>query len=215
MDLIMQAVQYVLHLDQHMAALWAQYGTWLYVIVFAIIWAETGLVVCPWLPGDSLLFVIGALAGIGGGPDIVLLLVLLFVAAVLGNTSNYWIGRFVGPRVFQGKGSRFLSRDILDKTHAFYEKHGALAIVASRFMPLLRTFSPFVAGVSAMPHARFQMLSIVGGGLWVGLFLGAGYFFGQIDFVKRNLPLIIVAVIVVSFLPLAIEFARSRMKPKT
>ncbi len=211
MDLIMQAVQYVLHLDQHIGALWAQYGPWLYLIVFALVFAETGLVVAPWLPGDSLLFVLGALAGIGGGPDVVVLLLGLWAAAVLGNTSNYWIGRWAGPRVFQGR-SRWLSHDILDRTHAFYERHGALAVVASRFMPLLRTFAPFVAGVGAMPHKRFQACSISGGALWVGVFVGAGYFFGQIPTVKRNLPLIIVAVIVISFLPLVIEYLRTRLR---
>jgi membrane-associated protein len=212
LDLLVQAVQYVLHLDQHIGALWAQYGVWLYAIVFVIVFAETGLVVTPWLPGDSLLFVLGALAGIGGGPDIGVLLALLFVAAVLGNTSNYWIGRYVGPRVFSQQGSRWFSRDILDKTNGFFERHGMMAVLASRFMPLLRTFAPFVAGVGAMPHGRFQVYSIIGGGLWVGLFLCAGYFFGQIPVVKQNLPLIIVAVIIVSFVPLAIEFARSRLK---
>lgn len=211
LDLILQVFDVVLHLDRHMAALWAAYGLWLYAIVFAIVFAETGLVVTPWLPGDSLLFVLGALAGIGGGPHVGVLILVLCVAAILGNTSNYWIGRWIGPKVFHYEGSRWFSRDILVKTHSFYERYGAITVVVSRFLPLLRTFAPFVAGVAAMNPARFQLFSVTGGILWVCVFVGAGYFFGQIPVVKNNLPLVIVGVIVVSFAPLAIEFVRARM----
>lgn len=206
----MQAVDFALHLDRHIGALWDAYGIWLYVIVFAIVFAETGLVVTPWLPGDSLLFVLGALAA-ANGPDISILLVVLFAAAVLGNTSNYWIGRWLGPRVTQGRWSRWLSKDLLDKTHAFYDKHGAVTVMLSRFLPLLRTFAPFVAGIGAMAHGKFQFYSVLGGALWVAIFTLAGYFFGSIPIVKNNLPLVIVGVIVVSFVPIAIEFVRGRM----
>lgn len=210
MELLLQALDYALHLDKHIAALWAQYGLWLYVIVFVIVFAETGLVVTPWLPGDSLLFVLGALAA-ADGPHVAVLLLLLFAAAVLGNTSNYWIGRWIGPRVFHFPESVLFSRKTLQKAHGFYERHGAITVTVSRFLPLLRTFAPFVAGVGTMPHAKFQLYSILGGGLWVTVFVLAGYFFGQIPVVKNNLPLVIVGVIVVSFMPLVVEFVRSKL----
>lgn len=209
MELLLQALDFVLHLDKHIGALWASYGVWLYLIVFVIVFAETGLVVTPWLPGDSLLFVLGALAA-AGGPHVGVLLALLFVAAVLGNTSNYWIGRWIGPRVFHFPDSWLFSRATLDKAHGFYERHGGVTVTASRFLPLLRTFAPFVAGVAAMPHGRFQLYSILGGGLWVLVFVMAGYFFGQIPLVKNNLPLVIVGVIALSFVPLIVEYLRSR-----
>lgn len=201
MEILLALLDFVLHLDRYVGDFWAQQGFWLYVLVFAIVFAETGLVVTPWLPGDSLLFVLGALAA-AGGPSLSLLWVLLFVAAVLGNTSNYWIGRWVGPRAFHYEGSRIFSRDTLLKTHAFYEKHGAVVVLVSRFLPLVRTFAPFVAGIGNMPHGKFQAYSVVGGVLWVSVFLLAGYFFGQIPLVKNNLPLVIVGVILISFLPL-------------
>jgi membrane-associated protein len=205
MEFLLTLLDFVLHLDQYIASFWVQYGLWLYGLVFLIVFAETGLVVMPWLPGDSLLFVLGALAA-AGGPHLGMLLLLLWLASVLGNTSNYWIGRAIGPRAFHYSGSRFFSRDTLLKTHAFYEKHGALVITVSRFLPLVRTFAPFVAGVGAMPHSKFQCYSIAGGALWVGVFVMAGYFFGQIPLVKDNLPLVIVGVILISFLPLAVDF---------
>ena len=211
MDLLVQAFDYIVHLDKHIAAFWELYGVWLYVLVFIIIFAETGLVVTPWLPGDSFLFVLGALAGIGGGPDVTLLLALLFVAAVLGNTSNYWIGRWIGPKLFRSGKSRILSKETLDKTHAFYDKYGSFTLIVSRFVPLVRTFAPFVAGLGAMPHGRFQFYSIVGGGLWVGLFVGAGYLFGQIPVIKNNLPLVMLAVVVLSLAPLAVQMIKSRL----
>lgn len=203
-----ELLNFALHLDQHVNSFWLQHGVWLYVLVFFIVFAETGLVVTPWLPGDSLLFVLGALAA-AGGPHLGVLLVLLFAAAVLGNTSNYWIGRYIGPRAFHFEGSKLFSRDVLMKTHGFYERHGAPLIVVSRFLPLVRTFAPFVAGIGAMSHWKFQAYSVVGGGLWVLVFVLAGYFFGQIPLVKNNLPLVIVGVILISFLPLLIELARN------
>lgn len=214
MDFILAAIDYVLHLDRHIDGLWQLYGVWLYAIVFAIVFAETGLVVTPWLPGDSLLFVLGALAA-AGGPNVGVLIALLFLAAVLGNTSNYWIGRWIGPRVFHFPDSVLFSKATLEKAHGFYERHGAITVMASRFLPLIRTFAPFVAGVGAMSHTKFQFYSILGGGLWVLCFVLAGYFFGQIPIVKNNLPLVIVGVIFVSFIPLAVEFARTKLAKKS
>jgi membrane-associated protein len=209
MDLLMEAVRWVLELDKHIGAFWAHYGFWLYVLVFAIVFAETGLVVTPWLPGDSLLFVLGALAA-AGGPSVSVLIVTLIISAILGNTSNYWIGYWVGPKVFHYQNSRLLSQDMLKRTHEFYNKHGGIAVVVSRFLPLLRTFAPFVAGIGRMPHARFQFFSIAGSSAWVLVFVGAGYFFGSIPIVKNNLPLVIVGVIVISFMPLSAEFVRTK-----
>ena len=201
MDLLLQLVDFVLHLDVHLADLVARYGILIYVILFAIIFCETGLVVTPFLPGDSLLFAAGALAAVGS-MDPWLLGIVLFVAAVLGNTSNYWIGRYVGPKVFQWENSRWFNRGALDKTHAFYDKYGPIALTIARFMPIVRTFAPFVAGVGAMSHTTFQIYSVLGGFLWVVLFVAAGYFFGNIPFVKSNLALIMIGVIVVSLLPM-------------
>lgn len=201
MDILLQLVDFVLHLDVHLAELVARHGVLIYLILFAIVFCETGLVVTPFLPGDSLLFAAGALAAVGS-MDPWLLGIVLIAAAVLGNTSNYWIGRYVGPKVFKWENSRWFNRKALDQTHAFYEKYGPIALTIARFMPLVRTFAPFVAGVGAMSHATFQLYSIGGGVLWVVLFVGAGYFFGNIPFVKGNLALIMVGVIIVSLLPI-------------
>ena len=202
MDLVLQLVQFVLHLDVHLADLVTRYGVLIYVILFAIVFCETGLVVTPFLPGDSLLFAAGALAALGS-MDPWLLGGVLIVAAVLGNTSNYWIGRYIGPRVFQWEDSRWLNRGALDQAHAFYEKYGPIALTIARFMPLVRTFAPFVAGVGAMKHSTFQFYSVLGGVLWVVSFIALGYFFGNIPIVKANLALVMIGVIVVSLLPIA------------
>ena len=202
MDIVLYLVNFVLHLDVHLAELVAQYGTLIYVILFAIVFCETGLVVTPFLPGDSLLFAAGALAAVGSMDPWVLGIVLI-VAAILGNTSNYWIGRYVGPRVFQWEDSRWFNRRALDQTRAFYDKHGPVALTIARFMPLVRTFAPFVAGVGAMPHATFQFWSVLGGVLWVVGFVALGYFFGNIPVVKSNLAFVMLGVIAISLLPLA------------
>jgi membrane-associated protein len=202
LDLVLQLVQFVLHLDVHLAELVARYGVLIYAILFAIVFCETGLVVTPFLPGDSLLFTAGALAAVGS-MDPWLLGGLLIVAAVLGNTSNYWIGRVIGPRVFQWENSRWFNRRALDEAHAFYEKYGPLALTIARFMPIVRTFAPFVAGIARMSHATFQLYSILGGVLWVVSFIALGYFFGNIPAVKSNLALVMIGVIVVSLLPIA------------
>ena len=210
MDLLLQIVDFVLHLDVHLTGLVAQHGALIYLILFAIVFAETGLVVTPFLPGDSLLFAAGALAAVGS-MDPWILGVVLSIAAILGNTSNYWIGRYFGPRVFQWENSRWFNRRALDEAHAFYEKYGPLALTLARFLPILRTFAPFIAGVAAMKHATFQLYSALGGVLWVACFLTLGFFFGNIPFVKTHLAFIMIGVVVISLLPLAwAAFARKR-----
>ena len=201
----------VLHLDQHLALLVQQYGLWIYGILFFIIFAETGFVVFPFLPGDSLLFVAGALAAIGqGGMDITTLIAVLLVAAVLGNTVNYHIGRYLGPKVFHWENSRFFNRTALEKTHAFYEKHGGKTLVISRFLPLFRTFAPFVAGIGAMSYARFTIFNLVGAAAWVVSLCLGGYWLGNLPWVKQNLSLLIIGIIVVSLLPVVIGWLKHR-----
>ncbi|MFN0151167.1 MAG: DedA family protein [bacterium] len=197
-----------LHLDEHLNAIFQQYGTWTYAILFLIIFCETGLVVTPFLPGDSLLFAVGALSA-SGGLSIGVLFVLLGIAAILGDTVNYWIGNYIGPRAFSGN-VRFLKKEYLDRTHAFYEKHGGKTIILARFMPIIRTFAPFVAGVGSMTYGRFFTYNVVGGIVWVGGFLFAGYFFGNIPFVKHNFEYVIIGIIFVSVLPPVIEYLRHR-----
>ena len=199
-----QFIDLFLHLDRHLTELVSQYGSWSYGILFLIIFAETGLVVAPFLPGDSLLFAAGAIAALGA-LDPWILAGLLVVAAVMGNFINYQIGRWVGPKAFSGD-IKWLRKDYLDRTHGFFEKHGAVAIILTRFAPILRTFAPFVAGVGRMTYARFMLYNTVGGVLWVGLFVGMGYFFGNLPQVKHNFSLVILGIIAVSFLPIAVEF---------
>jgi membrane-associated protein len=206
-DLLLSAWDLLVHLDQHLAALLQQHGAWIYPILFAIIFCETGLVVTPFLPGDSLLFVAGALAATGG-MDVHVLALLLVVAGVLGNTVNYSIGYFIGPRVFHWEGSRFFNRKALDRAHAFYEKHGALTIIITRFVPILRTFAPFVAGIARMTYLRFSLYNLAGALAWVLLLLYAGYWFGNVPVVKQNLSAVILGVIALSVMPLAFEYFR-------
>jgi membrane-associated protein len=211
MELLMQFMDIVLHLDKHLALLVQQYGLWIYGILFIIIFAETGFVVTPFLPGDSLLFVAGALAAIGeGGMDIVTLIGVLTLAAVLGNTVNYQVGRFLGPKVFHWENSRFFNRDALVKTHAFYEKHGGKTLVISRFLPLFRTFAPFVAGIGAMSYAKFTIFNLIGALGWVVSLCLAGYWLGNMPWVKANLTLIIVGIIIVSLVPVAVGWLKHR-----
>ncbi len=207
----MQFMDIVLHLDKHLALLVQQYGLWIYGILFFIVFAETGFVVTPFLPGDSLLFVAGALAAIGeGGMDILVLMGVLTVAAVLGNTLNYQIGRFLGPKVFHWENSRFFNKDALVKTHAFYEKHGGKTLVISRFLPLFRTFAPFVAGIGSMTYARFTLFNLVGALAWVVSLCLAGYWLGNLPWVRANLSLIIVGIIAFTLVPLGIGWLKSR-----
>ena len=211
MDLLLQFVDIVLHLDKHLAVLVQDYGPWIYAILFVIVFSETGFVVTPFLPGDSLLFVAGALAAIGeGGMDIFTLMAVLIVAAVLGNTLNYQIGRFLGPKVFHWEKSRFFNKDALVKTHAFYEKHGGKTLVISRFLPLFRTFAPFVAGIGSMTYARFTLFNLVGALAWVVSLCLAGYWLGNLPWVRANLSLIIVGIIAFTLVPLGIGWLKSR-----
>lgn len=211
MEYLAQVVDLLLHLDQHLTAFLQQHGAWVYVLLFMIVFAETGLVVTPFLPGDSLLFVAGTLAA-AGGMDIRLLIVLLTIAAIAGDTVNYWFGNYVGPRVFTSENSRFLNRQHLERTHAFYERHGGKTIVIARFVPIIRTFAPFVAGVGKMPYPRFLAYNVFGGILWVVSLTLAGYYFGNLPFVKNNLTLVILGIIVVSIMPGVVEYLRQRRR---
>jgi len=217
MEFFSQFVDIALHLDKHLALLLAQYGIWLYAILFAIIFCETGLVVTPFLPGDSLLFVAGALAATSGdGFNLITLMPLLMVAAILGDNVNYSIGRQAGQRILKwGEGSRFFNRAAYDKTHAFYATHGGKTLVIARFMPLIRTFAPFVAGVGSMHYPRFFVFNVVGGVLWIGLLTLAGYWFGNLPWVKANLTLVIFAIIGLSLSPMLIAWLRHRFIAKS
>ena len=209
MEYLAAFIDIVLHLDKHLAVLVQQYGTWIYAILFVIIFSETGFVVTPFLPGDSLLFVAGALAALGG-MNIGVLLAVLLAAAALGNMLNYQIGRFLGPKVFQWQGSRFFNRSALDKTHAFYDKHGGKTLVISRFLPLFRTFAPFVAGIGAMSYPRFTLFNLIGAVSWVGSLTLAGYFFGNLPWVQKNLSVVILAIIAISLVPVVIGWWQQR-----
>ncbi len=213
MDLIKQLIEMVLHLDKHLVALANDFGIWTYLILFMIIFCETGLVVTPFLPGDSLLFAIGALSA-GGGLNIMAIFTVLVIAAILGDTVNYHIGKYIGPKVFHRDDVRFLNKKHLIKTHEFYERHGGKTIIIARFLPIIRTFAPFVAGMGSMSYARFIVYNIVGGVLWVMLLVFAGYFFGNIPIVKKNFTLVIMAIIFISILPGIIAYWNERMSSK-
>ena len=208
MDFVQSVMDLFLHLDDHLSQIIARYGVWTHLILFLIVFAETGLVVTPFLPGDSLLFAAGTFAALGS-LDVWLVVALLIGAAILGDTVNYWVGAWIGPRAFSGN-VRFLRKDYLDRTHAFYEKHGGKTIILARFVPIIRTFAPFVAGVGAMSYPRFITYNIVGAVLWVGLFVPAGYFFGNIPAVRENFTVVILAIIAISVLPIALEAIRAR-----
>lgn len=209
MDFILQVVHMLLHLDATLGQVIADYGIWVYAILFLIIFCETGLVVLPFLPGDSLLFVAGAFAATGS-MSLALLIGLLCIAAILGNTVNYAIGSYLGPKVFLWPNSRFFNRDALNRAHQFYEAHGGKTLVITRFMPILRTFTPFVAGVSAMSVTRFQFFNVVGALAWIASLTLAGYFFGNIPFIKKNLTLVILIIIAVSLLPAVIAWWKNK-----
>jgi len=210
-EFIKDVIDLFLHLDTHLQTVIQSYGTWTYVILFFIIFCETGLVVTPILPGDSLLFAAGAFAATGS-LDLAWLLILLTVAAVLGDAVNYAIGHFMGPKVFSQPDSRFLKREYLDRTHQFYEKYGGKTIIIARFVPIVRTFAPFVAGVGSMTYAKFASYNVIGGLLWVGVCVFAGYAFGNIPVVQENFTLVILGIIFVSILPGIIEFLRQRQQ---
>ncbi len=202
MELLLGLLDIILHLDKHLAALVQDYGVWVYGILFLIIYCETGLVVTPFLPGDSLLFATGALAATGA-MEAELLLVLLMSASFLGDNTNYWVGRLLGPRLFRSDTSRLLNRKHLDETHRFYERHGGKAVILARFFPIIRTFAPFVAGVGTMDYRRFLAFSVIGSVSWVGIFVLAGFFFGNIPVVKQNFTLVVFGIIFVSLIPAA------------
>lgn len=211
MEIITALFDFVLHVDKYLEAFVAQYGLWVYALLFAIIFVETGVVVMPFLPGDSLLFVVGAMCGVGL-MNYPLVVGLLFAAAVLGNQTNYTIGRAIGPKVFQWENSRWFNKAAFDQAHAFYERYGGITIVAARFMPFLRTFAPFVAGVAQMTRAKFTFFDVVGGALWVGGIVTVGYFFGNIPWVKLHLDKIIWAMIFVPGLLVGLGAWRARRK---
>jgi len=210
-DLLLSVWDLLVHLDRHLAAMLQEYGPWIYLLLFTIIFCETGLVVTPFLPGDSLLFIAGTLAA-AGGIDVHLLALLLVIAAVLGNTVNYSIGRFVGPKVFQWENSRLFNRKALARAHAFYEKHGGKTIIITRFVPILRTFAPFVAGVARMTYLKFTAYNVAGALAWVLSLLYAGYWFGNVAFVRQNLTAVIFGIIGLSLLPLVFEYLRHRLR---
>jgi membrane-associated protein len=199
----------LMHLDQHLDLIIQNYGIWTYAILFSIIFCETGLVVTPFLPGDSLLFATGTLAAMGS-LDIKWLTILLSFAAIAGDTVNYWIGHMTGPKVFTKEKSRFLNKKHLERTHQFYIKYGGKTIILARFIPFIRTFAPFVAGIGCMPYIRFIIFNVVGGIAWIVCFILGGYFFGNIPFIKRHFTLVILVIIVISILPGIIEFVRQR-----
>jgi len=208
MDLISNLVDLFLHLDEHLNTVIATYGTWTYLLLFAIIFMETGLVVTPFLPGDSLIFAAGTFAGMGS-LNVWVLFISLSLAAIIGDTVNYWIGHYIGPRAFSGD-VRFLKKEYLDRTHAFYEKHGGKTIILARFVPIVRTFAPFVAGIGAMTYGKFITYNIVGGIAWVGLFTFLGYFFGSLPFVQDNFSLVVIAIIIISVMPAVYEILKER-----
>jgi membrane-associated protein len=211
MELIKDLASFILHIDSHLADLIARYGTWTYAILVLIVFCETGLVITPLLPGDSLLFAAGTFAALGT-LDPVLLNVLLFAAVIAGDNVNYWIGRWIGPRAFSGE-IRFFRKEYLDRTSAFFARHGGKTVILARFIPIVRTFTPFVAGIGAMTYPRFLAYSLGGGALWVTFFIWAGYLFGNLPFVRENFSLVVLAIILLSVLPIVIGVLKERRRP--
>ena len=211
METIKELFDLFIHLDKHLSEIITQYGTITYLILFLIVFAETGLVVTPFLPGDSLLFAAGTFAA-GGSLDLAILFAVLGSAAIIGDSVNYAIGKLTGPAIFEKEKIKFLKKEHLEKTHRFYEKHGGKTIIIARFIPIIRTFAPFVAGIGTMSYGKFIAYNVIGGILWVALFLLGGYYFGNLPFVKSNFSLVILAIIIISVLPGVIEFLRHRKK---
>jgi membrane-associated protein len=213
MQFIEFLIDLFLHLDEHLSTIVQTYGTWTYLLLLGVIFMETGLVVTPFLPGDSLLFAAGTFASpaLGSPLNIWVLWVLLCVAAIAGDTVNYWVGHFIGPKAFSGE-IRFLKKSYLDRTHAFYERHGGKTIVLARFIPIIRTFAPFVAGVGAMSYGKFITYNVVGGVAWVTLFTWGGYFFGTLPFVQENFSFVVLAIILISVLPAVVEIIKEKTR---
>ena len=213
MELIKEFIDLFLHLDKNLLKLFSEYGTLTYLILFAIIFIETGFVIMPFLPGDSLLFAAGAFASTGS-LNISVLFLLLASAAIAGDNVNYAVGNFMAPKIFSGKKIKFLNHEHLERTHKFYEKHGGLTIIIARFFPIIRTFSPFVAGLGRMTYRKFLPFDILGGFSWVSIFLFGGYFFGNLPFVKNNFSIVIIAIILISAVPALVGFIKSRRAAK-
>ncbi len=213
MSFISFIIDFVLHMDEYLGQIVADTGYWTYAILFVVIFIETGLVVTPFLPGDSLLFAAGALIAAQGVLDVKLLYLLMVIAAVAGDTVNYWIGHKLGNQVYAGK-IRWVKKEYLDRTHTFYEKHGNMTIFLARFIPIIRTFAPFVAGVGRMSYKHFISYNIIGGIVWPAIFLFGGYFFGNIPFIKEHFSLVVIAIIVISFIPAFVEFFKARKESK-
>lgn len=211
MEIIKYLVDLFLHLDVHLNEIIIQYGTLTYIILFLVIFGETGLVITPFLPGDSLLFAAGTFAS-KGSFDVHILFLILTLAAVIGDTANYWIGHYIGPKIFEKGNIRFLKKEYLDRTHKFYEKYGGKTIILARFIPIVRTFAPFVAGIGSMSYSKFITYNIIGGAAWVAIFTYGGYFFGNINFVKHNFSVVILAIIFISLIPGFVEYFRHRKK---
>ena len=212
MEMFTALIDIFLHIDRHLSEIIQNYGLWTYLILFTIIFMETGLVVTPFLPGDSLLFAAGTFAALGA-LDMMWLFVLLSIAAIAGDTVNYWIGSYTGPKIFHKDKVRFLNKEYLDRTHQFYEKYGGKTIIIARFIPIIRTFAPFVAGIGSMTYWRFISYNVIGGVAWIVLCTLAGYFFGNLPIVKENFSLVILAIIIISILPGIIEYMRHRLTP--
>jgi membrane-associated protein len=212
MELIRQLFDYFLHLDRYLDVIIQDYQGWTYLILFLIVFCETGLVVTPFLPGDSLLFAAGTFAA-RGSFDVVLLFIILTIAAIIGDTVNYWVGHYIGPKIFARENVRFLNKKHLERTHEFYERHGGKTIIIARFLPIIRTFAPFVAGVGRMTYWRFITYNVVGGVLWVAIFVFGGYYFGNLEIVKNNFSFVVVAIIILSVLPIIYELVRHRVRP--
>jgi membrane-associated protein len=211
MSFLSKVIDFILHLDTHLSALIQSYGLWTYLILFVVIFCETGLVVTPFLPGDSLIFAAGTFAA-ARVLKVGWLFLILCAAAVIGDTVNYWIGKIVGPKIFHKENVRFFKKEYLDRTHNFYEKYGAETIIIARFVPIIRTFAPFVAGIGRMTYGKFLSYNVIGGVAWVALFTFGGYFFGNIPFVKKNFSFVIIAIILISLVPVVYEFFKHRKK---
>lgn len=209
----MGLIDFIIHIDKHLDAIVLQYGVWAYTILFIIVFCETGLVVTPLLPGDSLLFAAGAIAA-RGSLDVYILSLIIFIAAVLGDAVNYAIGNYIGPRVFSYQDSKIFKRQYLDRTQRFFEKYGGKAIVIARFVPIVRTFAPFLAGVGKMSYPKFALYNVAGAVLWVGLFVFAGFLFGEMPFVKNNFTAVIMAIIVISVAPVVFEALKARKEAR-
>ncbi|MCB2288582.1 DedA family protein [Clostridium sp. CS001] len=211
MSILMNVINVIMHIDSYLVLMMQQYGILTYAILFLIIFLETGLVVTPLLPGDSMLFAAGALAAIGS-MNLLTLLIVIYLAAILGDTANYYIGKKIGNKILEKEEVRFINKEYLKKAQKFYEKHGSMTIVIARFIPIIRTFAPFIAGIGKMNYSKFIPYNIIGGGLWVSLFLGGGYFFGNLPFIKNHFSYVLMAIIIVSLLPGVIVFMKEKRK---